>query len=172
VVAGDPHLTLVGCALGETPGEAEFFEEPTPTETSSLAAGLSRPGARRRRVPVSTLDAELARAGWPAVDWVKIDAEGFDLAVIRGAAQSLAAGRIRFLQFEYNTSWALGGFSLGEALQRLAAAGYTCRLVRGDGLHRVDYPRWRDFFGFAIFLACRSTDEARLGTLTRHDPLL
>jgi FkbM family methyltransferase len=167
-----PLLKLVPAALSDTSGEAMFFEESGATETSSFDAANARPGATARRITTTTLDAELARVGWPSVDWLKIDAEGYDLSVLRGAHETLRAHRIRFLQFEYNTSWARAGHTLGAALHLLESSGYQCRLVRADGLYRIDYARWGEFFGFAIIFASLPAEEATLAPLLRDRSLL
>ena len=51
-------------------------------------------------VSIETLDAFVARQGIDEIDLLKVDAEGFDLKVIAGAASTLAAGRVRFALIE------------------------------------------------------------------------
>ena len=96
-VIDDPALTLVRAAVGETPGNLEMF---TPGENNDArheatlsrdnpAAGAS--GVRVRMVPVVTLDADLpGRIGDGSVDLIKIDVEGFENAVLAGAAAIIA----------------------------------------------------------------------------------
>ena len=51
-------------------------------------------GANQEDVETTTLDAVLDSMGWPAVGLLKIDTEGHDLKVIRGAQGALSRGLI------------------------------------------------------------------------------
>ena len=86
---------------------APFFEEPNTGLGSSLVQSWACREAQQTEIEVTTLDAVLA--DWGGADYVKIDAEGHDLAVIRGASKLLANRSIRFLQFEYHTAWLFCG---------------------------------------------------------------
>ncbi len=57
-------------------------------------------GSATGEVPTTTLDAHAAQAGLRQFALVKIDTEGHDLAVLRGARELLADRRISVAQFE------------------------------------------------------------------------
>jgi len=84
-------------------------------------------------------DAELAARGWACIDILKIDAEGFDLHVLKGAASTLRERRVGIVQFEYNAPWAAAGSTLAHAREFLNACGYQIMLLKGDGLY---FPRY------------------------------
>ena len=53
------------------------------------------------RVPLTTIDAEVERAGWlPA--FIKVDVEGQDYRALLGARKTLASGAVRLVKFEHN----------------------------------------------------------------------
>ena len=86
-------------ALGDVPGtaqlgEPEDFEENT--GLSSLASG--RMSGRSFEVMVDTLDNVLS--GVESVRLMKMDVEGFEANVLRGASESLKDGRIRNIVYE------------------------------------------------------------------------
>jgi FkbM family methyltransferase len=56
---------------------------------------------RRERVNVRPIDAVLDEYNVPRIDFLKIDTEGYELEVLRGAERYLKTG-IRLIQFEYN----------------------------------------------------------------------
>jgi FkbM family methyltransferase len=53
-------------------------------------------------VPVATLDDIAEREGLEYLDFLKIDTEGHELAVLCGASRMLREGRIGHIQFEFN----------------------------------------------------------------------
>ncbi|MGQ9866134.1 MAG: FkbM family methyltransferase [Pseudanabaenaceae cyanobacterium] len=151
--ADDPGVEIVAAALSDTVGTALFYEEPEAGETSSLVAQHSQKQAQGRWVPVTTLDRAIAERGWERVDFVKIDAEGYDFRVLQGAQQLLQPQKIGSLQFEYNAPWALVGSTLAAALNLLQGFGYQTFLLKSTGLHRFDYTKYGEFFGYANFVA-------------------
>jgi FkbM family methyltransferase len=146
-------LDIVDAAVGAEQGEAEFFEEPDAGEASSMVPGHTGPGSTTRRVRVTTLDAELARRGAERVDLVKIDAEGYDYEVLRGALGALRDQRLGVIQFEYNRPWARAGATLAGAIALLEGCGYDTFLLRGEGLRKIDHEFYGEFFDYANFVA-------------------
>lgn len=152
----DERIEIVPMAVSDTSGTAIFFEEPDSGETSSLVPHQSRVGAQPRTVSTTTLDRETSERGWEKIDFLKIDAEGYDFRVLQGARQLLSSQNIGGLQFEYNASWALAGSTLARALGDLHDFGYQTFLLKSEGLYRFghrEYEKYRDFFGYANFVA-------------------
>lgn len=87
-------------------------------------------------IEIDTLSlAELfERQGIARAQLVKIDAEGHDLAILKGARALLAAGRVDVVQFEYNHAWVFSHaflkdvFDLVEGLP-FAVAGIRPRSI-------------------------------------------
>ena len=122
----------------------DLFEFPTgasigQTEGSSIPIGV---------VPASTVDVFLRSLdGAPAADgglpsgalvaplFMKIDTEGADLAVLRGAAGTLRAGAVEALQFEVNYKWDLveGVGTLVHGVRLLEALGYDTYITSRNG---------------------------------------
>jgi FkbM family methyltransferase len=78
-------------------------------------------------VECTTLDSFCARQGIERVDMLKIDVEGHDLAVMRGAQAMLASGQIGFVYAEFNDLLdrdGVGGGSLMPMAQLLAPLGF------------------------------------------------
>lgn len=86
-------------ALGPQEGRATIY-----LTDLSVTNSLKRPATDELRgaeeIEVETLDGFVSRNALEAIDLLKIDAEGFDLDVIRSGAQTLAAGRVRFILVE------------------------------------------------------------------------
>lgn len=106
-----PAVTLFNMALGAHSGSLLFHEY----ERSDLSSALeittdkNNPfcGVRKLEsieVPVSTLDATVSNEKITTIDLLKIDTQGFDLEVLRGADKSLAAGLVKHVLVELNYS--------------------------------------------------------------------
>jgi FkbM family methyltransferase len=98
------HRSPVHChqlALADKPGEFEIVLQPCSGLNSLryLADGSSDPGCRER-IRVSTVSDFCAEAGIAELDVLKIDTQGCDLAVLRGAARLLHAAAVPFLFVE------------------------------------------------------------------------
>jgi FkbM family methyltransferase len=83
--------------LGSREDEARIFVNPDDTESSLV----THYGAyREETVKLSTVDAFCQHQGLDRVDFVKIDTEGFELEVLKGATSMLADRRIHLLLVE------------------------------------------------------------------------
>jgi FkbM family methyltransferase len=101
------NVTLVQAAAGATSGSASLFVVGDGATGNSLY-DRSRNGdqqARVESVPMVTLDDYCAAAGIDRIDYLKIDVEGHELAVLQGGAGMMEAGRIDTIQFEYGGTY-------------------------------------------------------------------
>jgi len=97
-------------------------------------------------VPISvqaqTLDSFCEKHSISRVDFVKIDTEGAELDVLRGAAGLLRAHRVKILQFEYGGTYPDAGITLQQVCRLLSSHGYVIFRILPDGL--VHMANWRD----------------------------
>jgi FkbM family methyltransferase len=150
---GEPRIALFNVALGSAPGSLALFEEPDAGRGSTLVPDFMRTPGTTRAVTVTTLDAALHEAQWTRVDLLKIDAEGYDLQVLRGARETLAARSAGVVQFEYNRAWQLAGDTLRAAYTLLEANGYRVFVLKRDGLYTLNYLRYEEYFEYTNFVA-------------------
>jgi len=149
----NPTIEVIEAAVSDALGEATFYEERDAGETSSLVANFSQVNATQRRVRLTTVDCEILSRNLTYVDMLKIDAEGYDLRVLRGAEKSLSDHRIGIVQFEYNRPWAEAGSTLGSALTFLRDLDYQVFLLKRSGLYTLEYGRYGEFFSYSNFVA-------------------
>ena len=103
-----PGTVLIPCAVGATPDEnLELF-------VSNADSGIASFHKRRDsyfadyefdsiKVNIVTLDQFIEERKLSQVDFVKIDVEGHEFAVLRGAEKSMKSGTIKALSFEFGS---------------------------------------------------------------------
>lgn len=145
----DHRVILRPNAVGATDCSSEFHEA---TET-----GMS--GMFQRTVPglvyqppryvrVVSLDNE----GFDSVDFVKIDTEGSEMAVLRGARNKLRDGRISEVQIEYGGTWQDARESLLDAERLFEELGWSMFLIVPNGVRKVQV---EESYQYSNWLAVR-----------------
>lgn len=106
---GTPKRHYYATALGNEDGERELFIAPEATASSFYASGPSpydssesvRRGSNSRRVPIRRLDSLMAEGTIPRADFIKIDCEGFEPEILKGA-QALVGSGVFAIEVETN----------------------------------------------------------------------
>jgi FkbM family methyltransferase len=115
------NATTRKVALKDAPGEARLFLHADPSRNSIGGYGDS---GSFEQVKANTLDAEILALGRPKVHMMKIDAEGAEELVLRGAEQTLSISRPTIV-FEHNPEAAEGlGLRPEGAWEILRRQGY------------------------------------------------
>jgi len=102
--ANNPRVTCEHCAIGSSGGEATLIQTANSSmfhlsgNATVLPPGVTAIGSEGVRV--MTLDDYCSRCGIDHVDFLKIDTEGHDLEVLRGAIGMLASNRVACVQCE------------------------------------------------------------------------
>ena len=161
---GDSGLNILNLAVGEHDGKVLFVEEPDCGRTSSVIETHASSDIAPREVSICSLDSFFFN-GDTMIDYLKIDAEGYDFKILLGAKKLLGEHRIRFVQFEYNMNWVGAGHSLKQAISYMADFGYDIFVIRSTGLHPFRYEVWGDFFRYSNFFACRQSDRKEVKAL-------
>ena len=160
--AAHPELTIVPMAVSDRPGKVTFYEEENAGGTSSCVPGYSKPTAQPREVQVTTVDAALAAHGIARVDVMKVDVEGFDLRVLKGARALLTDHRVGLVQFEYNQMWLGAGSTLREAVDWLESLGMHLYLLNARGLWLPDFRRYGEHLGLSNYVAVSPAWDERM----------
>jgi FkbM family methyltransferase len=165
-LAGE-SVSLNQVALCDRSGTSTLHVVAPGAGTNSLHRPLGVPAdAATEQVPTITLDAYAAQAGLEHVTLVKIDTEGHDLTVLRGARGLFTDHRISVAQFEYNHRWVYARSFLCDAFELLEPLGYRLGKLTPRGVEF--YPHWDadlESFVEGNYVACASDVAGRLPSI-------
>lgn len=126
---GLENVTTVAVAIADQDGEMDFeiVSESSVSSLSSTVASSKHRVAETIRVKSLTLDAWWASIGYPEIDMIKIDVEGAEYLVFKGADKLLnqTPDSAPVILFEFNRSnYARFGVTCKEVLSLLGEYGY------------------------------------------------
>lgn len=152
----------VNAAITPQEGEVTLYSyanaQPGASTLDSLIPDARYPvrhGLSPERVTVKgvSLDGYRRSASVSRIDLLKVDTEGFDLAVLESARETLAEGRVRFVYVEYNELFAsptAHGGALLPIAELLRGHGFECVTTYTDYI-LFDEPRFK--VSNALFVA-------------------
>jgi len=150
---GYSNIVVNNLALSDSIGTIDFYEQQDAGELSSAIEKWAYGPISKIEVETTTIDSELSRLQIDYLDYVKIDTEGFDLKVLKGAINSIMHNKIAFIQFEYNEAWSFTGATLMNAYEILEKNGYKIFLIKPKGLYHYDVKKYGEFYAFSNFIA-------------------
>lgn len=146
-------------ALSDQAGESVLHIAAPAAGINSLhrLPGISDNGVTET-VSATTLDDYAEHEGIPYFALVKIDTEGNDVAVLKGARSLFNGQRIALTQFEYNSRWIYARCFLRDAFDFLGPLGYRIGKLTRNGVEF--YPAWDadlETFIEGNYVACTET---------------
>jgi FkbM family methyltransferase len=136
-VNGLTSVKIEACALGETVGEMAFCDADALAHVELAGNGP--------RVPVRTLDSILPEG---EISLLKVDVEGFELSVFKGAERAMRAGYLPVILFEMNHSYERYGVTEAEIFGFLRSHGYQIARYEHDTRQLVTHGLEGDVVAF------------------------
>jgi FkbM family methyltransferase len=106
-------------------------------------------------VSVTTLDEYCYKNSITHIDFVKIDVEGFEYFVIKGAERLLAVKAIDYIQFEFSGATIESRTFLKDFLTFFKSHGYALYRIRATSVERVEYRPDKERFTLTNYVAAR-----------------
>ena len=132
-VGADAKLNNFG--LSDKPGEADFFVVADGAGTNSLFCNAEI--QKKERVILNSVDNYCAQQKIPKINFLKIDVEGGEFSVLRGADNLLKNGMIDFVQFEYNRTYIDANIRLLDVFNYFSGKPYKYFLIKYNRLESI-----------------------------------
>jgi FkbM family methyltransferase len=134
------RIITLNCAAGDECGESVIYYDTEESEHASLSPEANQVpylrNTNQQRVTVRTVDEIVRQLSLTRLDFIKIDTEGFEDKVLRGATQTLNSLKPLFVQLEFNWHQMFVGNSLWHFSRLLP--GYELYQLLPKGWHQVD----------------------------------
>lgn len=154
-------ISAVNCAVGAKTGDARLFDyagaengSPHASLLEGVFSGLHKAGGRiaTHNVKSVALDEFCGQEKIDGVFLLKIDVEGAELDVLKGAQRLIAEGRISIVQFEFN-SMAMESRAFFRDFTRILPDYRFYRLLPAGLLELEYYPLSCELFGYQNIVA-------------------
>lgn len=145
------HVFINPKGLGSEEKTVEYFRH---SESSRRRAVYSCPVdcACKTTMHITTLDTYCAEKKISQIDFLKIDTEGYELEVLRGASQILTQTNI--VQFEYGGTYPDNHITLGEVHAFLKAKGFVHLYLICPG-YVLEMPNPPENYQYANYVATK-----------------
>lgn len=130
--------------------------------------GLETTQELEETVSLRTIDDYCAEQKIDAIDFMKIDVEGHELSVLRGARQMLTEERIGLIQFEYGGCYVASRTLLKDIWDYVLglSSSYSFYKLHSDGPHPVPrYDLTLETFQYSNWVVARKDWAPRLGPI-------
>lgn len=132
-----PQVKLNHLAFSSEPGEATLYLHETASNLNSLYAEASSGQASvsgTETIQLQPLDDYCRSTGVERIDYLKIDTEGHELAVLRGANRMLSTHAAGYVQVEYSDGYLEAGALLRDVFTLMQGHGYRAYKITPKGL--------------------------------------
>lgn len=145
--------------LSATNGELTLhvFSDGAGTNSVYRRDGLNMNQAQTEQIRMETLDSYCKRMQVQEIDLLKIDVEGHELDVLKGAHEMLIKGRIHRIQFEYGGTYIDARILLKDMFDLLILYGYRLYKIYPNKLRSVErYAQQLENFQYQNWVALKN----------------
>ena len=168
---GDGRIVIIEKALSDYDGSIDFYQNDDLAQSGAdsvynMAAIGYFCNTRKVSVPCATIDSFSAKHQVEHIDLVKIDVEGHELFVLKGAKRLLEKGNIDYIQFEYGHAARAARVFLIDLVNFLQAYGYRIYIIYPKGIKPFRYSPWEENrFDMINFLAVSSKASNNINSI-------
>lgn len=159
----------VNIAMSSKEGDVTLYIDPSKNAVDSLYFfdNDQYKHTASKQVHCSTVDAYCKDNNIDRIDMLKIDTEGNDLEVMKGASRMIGDGKIGIIQFEFGLLNTYSHSYLYDFSQFLNPFGYELYKIKPLGLDKVAYSEYERTI-YAYFVAIKKEADINTVDLIRY----
>lgn len=168
------NIVLQELALSHTQGNLDFYDYGNMNGCNSLSSREvdfeKNIKPKIYPVKVTTIDQWCKEKNIQKINFLKIDAEGFDLNILEGSVNMLKEQNIEIIMFEYSTGWLCSKRLLEEAVRFFEKTNYKLFKLFNNFLLPFNYKTEYEgsFFSMFVVLSENKLKEKRIQKLIRN----
>lgn len=168
------RIHAINFGLSNTPGNGQLWIEEESSGINTLykrrLEGLDISYERSETVQMTTVDNYCLEKSISHIDFLKIDTEGHELAVVQGATNMLRKEAIGYIQFEYGGTWIDSRTLFVDMYDFITSFGLVIGKIMPREIEFYEnYDQRLETFQLSNFLAC---DSSRINHFKRIKPCL
>jgi FkbM family methyltransferase len=152
--------------VGSKEGEVSLYLSDESTELSTMRP-VNRKDYSENRVNITTIDNEVKRNDVDCINLMKVDVEGYEAEVLRGASESLKKGIIECVQFEYGENWIYSGNTITEVISFLSKMGFKTFLLQPGSIESEHIKILGEYFSYSNFISIREDKLEKIKKIKR-----
>lgn len=154
---GKPFVQLINKGIGSAVGEMKLYKDSEESEYASLYKSnyiqYNTILNNEEIVKIDTLDNYCIENNIFYIDFLKIDVEGHELEVLKGAQTLLNTGKIHFIQFEFGLAAIESRIFMKDFVDILK--NYRIYRILPNGLAQIHYTEYHELFLTTNYLAIK-----------------
>ncbi|MBU3677873.1 MAG: FkbM family methyltransferase [Chitinophagaceae bacterium] len=142
---GHANVKVFNIAFGNEAGTMSLYQNNSGSVGSSLVSLDEKPNQQKVDVQVMRLDAFCKEHQIVRIDFLKVDTEGFEGEVLKGATELIANNKVNYIQLEHGSMQSIKmGSSLYVYQQMLPK--FRIYHIKQNGLRRIRYSERFEIF--------------------------
>ena len=152
-------------ALADKPGTKMLYLSDKSEHNSFLHTKENSSGIQN--IAITTLDDYCQENSIHHIDFIKIDVEGYEFFVLKGALRMFREGAIDFVQFEFSGTTAQAGIFLKSFIDFFVGYSYSLYRIKPLSIEKIDYYPDQERFTLTNYLAIKNGLSINHLTITK-----
>jgi len=163
IAAKYKHVVVEHIGMSDRPGKSVIYRDSESSEYASLyESDYSQYKVKlsfQEEIKLTTIDEYCNANGIDEIHFLKLDVEGHEISVLKGAKWMISAARINFIQFELGLASIESRVFLKDFFRVLN--DYSIYRILPNGLDKINYSEYSELFLTTNYLAVHNNQQIK-----------